>query len=785
MLLDRRHILVFLIGACGLTAEAAVDFATQVHPILAQRCGICHSAERRSGGLSLATYQDMLDGGRSGAAVRPGRGSESLLVQRINGSLINGSLNPRMPLGGQPLTDTEMATIRSWIDEGARATPTSAMAKAKWEAPLLLTHPPEPTLVWAQWNGPVDRYVSRYLADAHLAEPRAVDDRTFARRVYVDVWGLLPPPGELAQFVADRHPRKRQDLVARLLADNGKYSENWMSFWNDLLRNDEGVNYHSETASRKSISAWLLASLQANMAYDEMVRKLLNPANTSDPEGFLIGVNWRGTVSASQTPAMQAAQNTAQIFLGVNLKCNSCHDSFISKWKLKDAYALAAYFSPEDKLQLSRCDVAQQQWASAGFLYPELHRESVSNSLPDRRAAAAAIFTDPRNGRLARTLVNRVWLRLMGHGFVTSPDEMDEEPWSPDTLDALSGEFVAHGYDLKWLIGAIVSSRTYQMPSVSGQVDSQKRYAFRGPEVRRLTAEQMADAIGTITGEWHQYQPSKSGPDALAREWRVAANPWTRALGRPIRDQVYSARDTEATTLQALEVVNGQTLTHWLNRGAKRMLGQLPAAPLARLDRSLAGRNGPYSFDVDIEGTSKLWLVVRDNGSYSPEKLEPIWSNAELLGPQGAVPLKMLKPLKDEGLRKGGDGVAVQASSWLVYDLGSAGYTRLRGAVALENREITSDLNPQLRFLVFTSEPDPDRLTPISTDARLPNPKPVKTPQEAVDQVFRRALGRLPTAAERQLAEAAIRNQSGAISAEGLSDLLWAVLAKPEFQLIY
>ena len=56
---------------------------------------------------------------------------------------------------------------------------------------------------------------------------------------------------------------------------------------------------------------------------------------------------------------MQASQNTAQAFLGVNFKCNACHDSFVSKWKLKDAYGLAAYFSPEPRLRLYRCDVPQ------------------------------------------------------------------------------------------------------------------------------------------------------------------------------------------------------------------------------------------------------------------------------------------------------------------------------------------------------------------------------------------------------------------------------------------
>src|SRR5262249_49991765 len=148
-------------------------------------------------------------------------------------------------------------------------------------------------------------------------------------------------------------------------------------------------------------------------------------------------------------------------------KCNSCHDSFISRWKLKDAYALASYFSTEERLQLYRCDVAQQQFAEPAYLYPELNRPPESSSLDDRRKAAAEIFTDPRNGRLPRTLVNRIWERLLGRGIVENADEMDGEPWSPELLDWPASDFVAHKYDMRHLIATIVSSRTYQLPAIA------------------------------------------------------------------------------------------------------------------------------------------------------------------------------------------------------------------------------------------------------------------------------------------------------------------------------
>jgi hypothetical protein len=779
-----------------------VDFDRQVHPILAARCFSCHSQEKRSGGLSLATYSDALNGGRDGAAIKPGNSAASLMVQRIT-----GEMQPRMPMGGQPLSATEVATIRSWIDQGARPNPTAAAARPKWEAPLELKRPPVPEPVWKDWTRPLDRFVAVYLVKHGVAEPQPVSDMVFLKRAYLDILGLFPTPDEQRIFVNDPKPNKREMLVEKLLADNRAYAENWISFWNDLLRNDEGVNYYSETASRKSITNWLLTSLESNLPYDKAVSKLLDPVSPGDPDGFLIGVNWRGTVSASQTPAMQAAQNTAQIFLGLNLKCNSCHDSFISKWKLKDAYALASYFSPDGKLQLYRCDVAQQQFAEPAFLFPELNRVPPSHSIEARRATAASIFTDARNGRVPRTLVNRFWERLFGRGLVENSDEMDGEPWSPELLDWIAGDFAEHGYDLKHLIATIVSSRAYQMPAVPREGEQPHEYMFRGPEIRRITAEQFADAIGSITGDWHVYQPTftgVTGPDAATpppgvytREWRVAATSLARALGRPIRDQVISTRDNQATTLQALELVNGESLTHWLLRGARKMLGELSPEPVSVFDKAIVGRSRPASFDTDVSKATKLWLLVEDTGSYSPEKVEAVWAGAEFAGQNGTTPLSSLKPLDETGLRAAaspvrlndskGDGVRVKTPSRLVYDLTGKGFTRFRGTVGIENREITSDINPQIRFFVFEQEPNMERLTPVAAETPLPAGPTLKTTGQAVDRVFWYALGRAPSAAERRAAESAVEDPAhpGHPSAEGLADLLWAVLMKPEFQLIY
>jgi hypothetical protein len=248
------------IGAYAQASAAVIDYQRQVHPILGAKCLACHSQQKRSGGLALATYEDVLEGGRSGAAIKPGHGADSLILLRVS-----GAVEPRMPLGGEPLSESDLAILRSWIDEGARLTPTAAPAQPKWEAPLSLEHPEIPPQVWEKWSKPLDRFVAAYLRQNGSSEPDPIADAQFARRAYLDLWGLLPTPKELRAFLKDRAAGKREKLVARLLADDRKYAENWISFWNDLLRNDQGVNYYSETASRKSITEWLLNSLESNL----------------------------------------------------------------------------------------------------------------------------------------------------------------------------------------------------------------------------------------------------------------------------------------------------------------------------------------------------------------------------------------------------------------------------------------------------------------------------------------------------------------------------------------
>ncbi len=123
--------------------------------------------------------------------------------------------------------------------------------------------------------------------------------------------------------------------------------------------------------------------------------------------------------------------------------------------------------------------------------------------------------------------------------------------------------------------------------------------------------------------------------------------------------------------------------------------------------QSITKGNIRVPFDVNVSHAKKIWLIVQDTGSYSPEKMEAVWDAAELVSARGVTALSSLEPLSDAGLRGTGSvAVEVKTPSVLVYDVSGQGFTRLRGTVGIANKDVTFDLNPSVRFLVFEEEPE-------------------------------------------------------------------------------
>lgn len=560
----------------SLSHEDQARLNVGVRTILAHNCYKCHSSDKTEGGLRFDDRELALKGGDSGPAIVPGNLPGSELYRRIT---LPAGHKEAMPGKGKPLAKDDIDLIAFWIEQGAPWPEGSAVSVF----PVAALEPRLPALPSPK-NGltnPVDRLVNAYFEENGVKWADPIDDRTYLRRIYLDIVGLLPSPEELQAFATDTSPDKRAAMAEQLLNRNDDYATHWLTFWNDLLRNDyTGTGYI--TGGRYSISDWLYRSLAANTPYKQFVMELLNPNEAS--MGFIQGIQWRGVVNSSQSVPMQAAQNVSQAILGLNLKCASCHDSFVSDWKLEDAYAFANVFS-EESLEINRCDVPTGEYADTRLLWNKLGEISRNASKKEKAEQLAVNLTRNENGRLYRTLVNRIWAQLMGRGIVAPVDEMDNAPWSQDLLDWLAYDFVENDYNIKKLIYLITTSRTYQLPAVSvddvGKINAQD-YQFTGVLRKKMTAEQFSDAVSSTIFPIYNHSQLKYNPYSqldlskiqipFVRAALVQNDNFLAALGRPSRENVTSSRENQSNLLQAMELTNGETLNETLKNGARRWL---------------------------------------------------------------------------------------------------------------------------------------------------------------------------------------------------------------------
>jgi mono/diheme cytochrome c family protein len=800
-------------------STARVDFARDIQPILEASCVQCHARGKNKGLFSLETRQDFMDGGETGVPAVAGKSAESLVVAMISG------LDPDsvMPKKGKKLTTEQVAVFRAWIDQGMvwpkeitffKHEPANLRSRELAEIAV-------PPSALPSLDNPIDRFVDASFAKNQIAWPQPVDDRTYARRVWLDTIGLLPSPVALEAFVADVAADKRARLVQRLLADNQRYAEHWLSFWNDLLRNDyKGTGYID--GGRKPITGWLYTALARNLPYNAFVAELVNPG--TEAEGFANGITWRGTVNASMVPPMQAAQSVAQVFLGVNLKCASCHDSFINEYTLQDAYGLASIYAT-GPLEIAECDKPTGHIGKVKFLYEEIGLIDARADSATRKRQLADVITGRANGRLPRTIVNRVWQRFLGYGLVEPVDEMDRPAWSPALMDWLAEDLAAHRYDLKHTMARILTSRAYQLPAVNVG-ETEDHFIFRGPGVRRLSAEQFSDAIMTLAGMNYPKADAKLNRDlALQRGQRevLPLTPkWIWATGganvkAPPASVVFkrvvtlAAVPTEAWLTIAADnsyavSINGKNAASASKRSSTgadiydvrgnlkkgentimvTALNFLPdgTSPIPR--EAEAGKPAPLPTDADNPAGLILYARVRAEHAVMDFVSDGAWTvSVAKAAPTAAVELGGvdLAPWRVgehflELAASHKDTLLVQRASLVAAD-------PLMAALGRPNREqvmtVRQGAATTLQALELTNGSTLAVLLKQAAEKILTDTAVSTTTATLITSLYRHALSRPPTSAELFAAEPVV---GAPASSEGVQDLLWALAMLPEFQLI-
>ena len=571
--------LALLILAClalqPLYAQTPDDFSHAVLPVLKTHCVPCHGGREAKGSFSLNTRELLISSGH----VVAGRPADSRLIEVITSS----DKEQQMPPADRPrLSEKEQQILTRWIETGVEWEPGFSFAPVAWEPPLKPRLPDLPP-AFAGREHPVDRILDKSLADRGLSTPAPVTDAEFLRRVSLDLVGLLPTPEQLDQFLADSTPDKRSRLIRTLLDDRIAYADHWLTFFNDLLRNDySGTGFI--TGGRQQISGWLYDALLQNKPFDQFARELIAPP-TAASQGYIDGIRWRGEVSAGQTVEIQFAQSVAQSFLGINLKCASCHDSFIDRWTLDEAWGMAAIYASAPQ-SIHRCDKPTGRTAQAAWLFPELGRIDAAAPREKRLQQLAELMTHPENGRFTRTIVNRLWYRLTGRGIVHPLDAMQSPPWNADLLDYLASYLQQNNYDLKAVLQHIAESQAYQsaaLPRESSQSDPAD--GWRGPVPRRLTAEQFMDAVWQLTAS--------------------APTNFDAPVIRAVPPVVAAAPQAAAAAADAAASAPGPTTAQWI-WASTAADGKVPAAGETMLLRK--------SFQLNSQPLRAVVMTTCDNG---------------------------------------------------------------------------------------------------------------------------------------------------------------------------
>lgn len=807
------------IQALPPAATHQIDFKMEIKPIFEASCIRCHGRGRAKGGLQIDSRETLLKGGDSGPAVIAGQATNSYLLAMVAGVLPDDI----MPKKGKKLTPEQCGIIRAWIDQGM---PWDASIGFGAVAPLNLTEREPVVPAGKDEPNPVDRFMDVYFQAHHIKPAKPVEDRVFARRAFLDTIGMLPSPKELREFEHSWKSRKREALVQNLLWRNEAYAQNWLTFWNDLLRNDyKGTGYID--GGRKQITHWLYSALLTNMPYDQFVAQLINPSD--DSAGFSKGIVWRGVVNASQMPQMQAAQNISQVFMGINLKCASCHDSFINDWQLSDSYGLANIYS-DKPLEINECDKPTGKMAATKFLFPQLGEIPATTNKAVRLQALATLVTCPKDGRLPRTIVNRLWARFMGRGLIEPVDDMQQIAWNQDLLDWLADDLVAHNYDLKVTMARILTSRAYQRPAVDAGEREEGPYVFTGPLVRRMSAEEFRDALASVTGVGYVKPDADVGLDeTTARAFgpkRKAQWIWNSpdAAEKALAGHIYarktvrlSAAPAEASALVLCDnsfelFVNGHKagsgndyskpfmidMKPWLKRGdnviaihainhapdnsipppGKTIPGTENPAGLFLYARVRAGR-GARETVMDFV-TDKSWKLAGTNiDGWEKPGFEPAgWQAASELGTIGIPPWRV-----------SGNLVATQFAKQ--YDSSHTGL--IRASLVASDPLLTALGRPNRDQVVTTRESEATTLQGLElTNGKTLEDilkrgagdivKQKKSARKLIDGIFEQAIGREPTRQEYKLALEMVGPKP---QEAGVEDFLWATAMLPEFQLIY
>jgi hypothetical protein len=526
-----------LLGMLNNQASAAAPdprgiefFEAKIRPVLINQCFECHSAKaaKLKGDLRLDTHESMLEGGKSGPAIVPGKPAESLLLQSLKRD--KKQMPPEKPLPAEVIADFE-----KWIAMGAPdprhgaagyAKLTLEEAKNFWSL-VPVRQPAAPKVADSAWpRTDVDRFILAGLEAKQLKPVGDTDRAILIRRLYFDIIGLPPTPEEVEAFVKESSakPQAALEAVVDGLLASPRFGERWGRYWLDLARYAESNGNADNTPFPHAwrYRDYVIKSLNDDKPYDRFIREqiagdLMTAKNAKQKDEHLIATGFLALTSkprAQNNPDYKfdliadQIDVTTRTVLGLSVMCARCHDHKFDPISTKEYYALAGIFESsqmlfgaagrgagkkgsgpaelytlsngseamgvrEGKVKNSQVCIGGEsrklgETVPRGFIHVATPGTAPAIKSGSGRLELAEWLTARDNPLTARVAVNRIWLHLFGQGLVKSADNfgfLGERPSHPELLDSLAAQFMEQGWSVKSMIRSLVLSRTYQLAS--------------------------------------------------------------------------------------------------------------------------------------------------------------------------------------------------------------------------------------------------------------------------------------------------------------------------------
>ena len=438
----------------------------------------------------------------------------------------------------------------------------------------------------------IDRHINARLAESGVKPTARADDAEFLRRVYLDLVGRIPRVSEARAFLDDSASDRRRRLVERLL-DSPQHVTHFGNTWAATILPQNNNQFFQNFAL--SFRPWIEKQVRENVPYDQMVRELLTaPVGFGGP-GIRLALPVSGR-QATPTPLAfyqanelkpeNLAASTSRVFLGVRLECAQCHDHPFTSWKRQQFWEYAAFFAGTQQQRpraIGRNPPSPPNPNAHSIKIPATGKVVEARFLDGRapdfkpqvnpRITLAEWVTAEGNPYFARTGANRVWAHFFGIGLI---DPVDDEPTDdnrashPELLAEMTRQFVAHKYDIKYLIRAITASAAYQRTSAATDPAQNEPRLFARMALRGMTPEQLFDSLAQATGY-------RERATVVVRGAFNPRSPRTQFLAQFARQERQT--ETQTSIPQALALMNGKLIADATSLGRSTTLAAVVDAP--------------------------------------------------------------------------------------------------------------------------------------------------------------------------------------------------------------